>query len=176
MLGTMATAASKRLSTRDSVTPAQPGLNVTVVRLLAVALTISKGSASVPSGSAPPIPVGYRQWPCVTTVVKSGRKVFRLRFYVGGKGLFTRDQDSFPVGTVFIVESSPWGSDDSAERRGGSLFVMEKCVGVCSGEPGVGSGESWIYARYDAHGRSTEDEPGACGVCRLPLTVSAEVM
>jgi len=47
------------------------GLSVAVVRLLAVALDISEGWSPAPPAATLLIPLGYRDWPSVTSAVES---------------------------------------------------------------------------------------------------------
>ncbi|MBI4001854.1 MAG: hypothetical protein HY348_08730 [Nitrospira defluvii] len=147
-----------------------PSLSVLVVRLLALALDISGGWSPAPPAAALPIPAAYRDWPSLASSVESKLGRQRLRFYVCPNALLTTDDASFPVGTVFVVESEP-GSRMAKKLSGPlSLFVMEKYAGVSVDGPVASRRESWIYASYGSDGRLVTADSTRCGVCRLPLT------
>ena len=149
----------------------EAGLNVAVVRLLALALDISQGWSPAPPAAGLLIPFGYRAWPSPASVVESGEGAQQLRFYVCPKALLTTDSEAFPVGTVFVVESQPSGVPGQGSCP--SLFVMEKCAGVSMSRRGCGQRESWIYASWDSIGSPATTEPGRCGICRLPWLPAA---
>ncbi len=144
------------------------GLSVAVVRLLAVALDISEGWSPAPPAATLLIPFGYRGWPSVTSTVESsgGRK--RLRFYVCPKALLTQDNESFPVGATFVVESEPYPEGPGTFRARPSVFAMEKCVGLRMDGAGTRQYESWMYANWDSPAHQGATDRGRCGVCRLP--------
>lgn len=144
-------------------------LGVLVVRLLALALDISGGWSPSPPAAALPIPAAYRDWPSLASWVESKQGRQSLRFYVSPHALLTTDDASFPVGTVFVVESEP--GTRMAEQLSGpsSLFVMEKYAGVSVDGPVDSRHESWMYASYGSDGRLAMADSARCGVCRLPL-------
>ena len=144
------------------------GLSVAVVRLLALALDISEGWSPAPPAAGLLIPFGYRDWPSLTSMVESREGTQQLRFYVCPKALLTTDSESFPVGTVFVVESQPYPSRAVGEGSRPSLFAMEKCAGMSMNNRGCGQRDSWIYASWNAAGSPATTEPGRCGICRLP--------
>ena len=147
-----------------------PSLNVIVVRLLALALDISGGWSPAPPAAALPVPAAYRDWPSLGASGGSQLGRQSLRFYVSPNALLTADNASFPVGTVFVVESEPGAR--MAKRLSGplSLFVMEKYAGVSVDGSVAGQRESWVYASYGSDGRLMRTDSTHCGVCRLPLT------
>ncbi len=150
----------------------EAGVGVAVVRLLAVALEISEGWLPAPPAAGLLIPFGYHDWPSVTSRVESREGGQDLRFYVCPKALLTTDAESFPVGTVFVVESQPSSLRAGARGSRPSLFVMEKCAGLSLSSRGRGQRESWIYASWNAAGVPARTEPGRCGICRLPWVPS----
>lgn len=154
---------------------AQTGLNVAVVRLLALALDISGGWSPAPPATGLLIPIGYGDWPHLTSVVTSQSGSTQLRFYVCPKALLTADDRSFPVGTVFVVESEPCPVGIGAQGSRPAVFVMEKCAGMMVDGDGVKQSESWVYASWDSGGHSAAGEPGRCGICRLPWFTPAQV-
>lgn len=150
----------------------EAGLNVAVVRLLALALDISEGWSPAPPAAGLLIPFGYRDWPSLTSMVESREGTQQLRFYVCPKALLTTDSESFPVGTVFVVESQPFPSRAAGQGPRPSLFAMEKCAGMSLNSRGCGQRESWIYASWNAAGSPAATQPGQCGICRLPWSPS----
>ncbi len=146
----------------------EAGLSVAVVRLLALALDISGGWSPAPPAAGLLIPPGYRDWPNLTSVVKSQSGTQQLRFYVCPKALLTTDSESFPLGTVFVVEAEPYPARATAAGIRPSLFAMEKCAGLSLHGRGGSQAESWIYASWDSTGSAATAEPGRCGICRLP--------
>lgn len=151
----------------------EAGLSIAVVRLLALALDISEGWSPAPPAAGLLIPFGYRDWPSVTSMIESREGAQQLRFYVCPKALLTTDSESFPVGTVFVVESRPYPSPAGAQALRPSLFAMEKCAGMSLSSRGCGQRESWIYASWNSAGSLSAAEPGRCGICRLPWWPSA---
>ncbi len=168
-------AASPRRTTIAGTPRDQTGLNVAVVRLLALALNISGGWSPAPPASGLLIPSGYRDWPHLTSVVKSRAGAQQLRFYVCPKALLTADNRSFSVGTAFIVESEPYPAGTGVRRSLPAVFVMEKCAGMTMDGDGVRQSESWIYARWDSGGHPATTEPGRCGICRWPWLSTAHL-
>jgi len=152
----------------------ETGLNVAVVRLLALALDISGGWSPAPPAEGLMIPFGYRDWPHLTSVVKAQSGPLQLRFYVCPKALLTPDDSSFPVGTVFIVESEPCETGSGAQRSHPAVFVMEKCAGMTLDGDAAKQSESWIYASWDSGGQAATADPGRCGICRLPWLTPAQ--
>lgn len=153
----------------------QTGLNVAVVRLLALALDISGGWSPAPPAAGLLVPFGYRDWPSLTSLVKARTGSQQLRFYVSPKALLTPDYESFPVGTVFVVESEPCPVRPGAQGAQPSVFVMEKCAGMTMNDGGSKQCESWIYASWDPAGLQATADPERCGICRLPWLTPAHV-
>lgn len=165
--------ASPRRTTIAGNPQDQTGLNVAVVRLLALALDISGGWSPAPPAAWLSISFGYRDWPNLTSVVKSQSGTQQLRFYVCPKALLTADDTSFPVGTVFIVESEPCPAGIGAQGSLLAVFVMEKCAGMTMNGDGARQSESWIYASWDSGGHSATADPERCGICCLPWLTPA---
>lgn len=151
------------------------GLSVVVARLLTVALDISEGWAPAPPAATLLIPSGYRDWPNLTSTVESHPVSQRLRFYVCPKALLTPDDESFPVGTAFVVEFRPCSLRTGSYGFRPSVFVMEKCIGLTMNGVGTRQYESWIYASWDSAGHHATADSGRCGVCRLPWLTPADI-
>lgn len=154
----------------SAVTRKDPGdytLNVVVVRLLAIALTVSRWRPNAAPVPCVPVPAHYRTWPLVESDVEVSGIPRYLRFAVCPKAASVTDEDTFPVGAALVVETF-----SSAPVTGGhlrSVFVMEKVSSL--DHPGLGrhSREGWAYATYDGGGRVVASDALDCGVCRLPV-------
>ncbi|MCE7978456.1 MAG: hypothetical protein DYH03_15285 [Nitrospira sp. NTP1] len=169
------------LSPRDDCGRSQPVTCATIrkeggpCRSVTRWLNISGGWSPAPPAAGLLIPFGYRDWPHLTSVVKSYGGAQQLRFYVCPKGLLTADDRSFPVGTVFVVESELLAARSRAQGSRPAVFVMEKCAGMTLDGDGVNQSESWVYASWDFGGHSATADPGRCGICRLPWLPPAQV-
>lgn len=149
-------------------------LHVVVVRLLVVSLTMTRRRHTRSVGMGRGVPKGYRAWPMLDSGAgPSEPGVFR-RFYVCPRGSATADEETFPVGTVLVVETyRACGADRSPDVAAGSprwlheIFVMEKFASLqaCSGGPGEQG--AWSYATYDADGRLPVGCAAACGTGRV---------
>ncbi|MBX9657944.1 MAG: cytochrome P460 family protein [Nitrospiraceae bacterium] len=160
--------------TRDAfvsaVTRKDPGdytLNVVVVRLLAIALTVSRWRTNPVRSEGLPVPKHYRTWPLIESDVDVSGVSRYLRFAVCPKAVSVPDEDTFPVGTTLVVETF-----SSAPETGGQLrlvYVMEKVSSLDHQAMGRRSREGWAYATYDAVGRVVASDALDSGVCRLPV-------
>ncbi|MGA6827904.1 cytochrome P460 family protein [Nitrospira sp. NS4] len=149
-------------------------LHVVVVRLLVVSLTITRRRHTRSVGMGRGLPKGYRAWPMLDSGAGPSEPGVFHRFYVCPKGSATVDEETFPVGTVLVVETyRPCGADRSpdvavgAPRELHSIFVMGKFASlqVCSG--GHDGQGGWSYATYDADGRLPVDCAAASGTGRV---------
>lgn len=142
-------------------------LNVVVIRLLAIALTVSRWPTRRAAWLGMAVPKGYRAWPLIESdVMVSGAQRY-LRFAVCPKAITVTDDDSFPVGTALVVETFSCTPLQGGELR--SVFVMEKVSSMVMRSQGQSSQEGWAYATYDAVGRELSSDAAACGICRLPV-------
>ncbi|NOS77523.1 MAG: hypothetical protein HOP35_06220 [Nitrospira sp.] len=144
----------------------QKALHIVVVRLLAVALMVTDWRQ--PHGSTAPqaAPNHYRAWPMVESEMESRGLRQRLRFYVCPQAAILSDDQLFPIGTVFIVETSRMeGPDKSLVTR----FVMEKYAGVTTGESDPVPYGAWVATTYGPGGEVLQIDAASCGICRLPL-------
>ena len=142
-------------------------LNVVVVRLLAIALTVSRWRTNPMRSKGLPVPTHYRTWPLIETDVEVSGAPRYLRFAVCPKAASVTDEDTFPVGTALVVETF-----SAAPVIGGqlhSVFVMEKVSSLDRHDQGKASREGWAYATYDAVGRVVASDALDCGICRLPV-------
>lgn len=144
----------------------QKALHIVVVRLLAVALMVTDWRQ--PQGLAAPLaaPNHYRTWPLVESEMESRGLRQRLRFYVCPQAAILSDDQPFPIGTVFIVETSGM---EGADGPLVSQFVMEKYAGAMAGESDRIRYGAWAAATYGPTGDPLPIDEKSCGICRLPL-------
>ena len=160
--------------TRDAfvsaVTRKDPGdytLNVVVVRLLAIALTVSRWRTNSAQVQGVPVPKHYRTWPRIESDVDVSGVPHYLRFAVCPKAASVTDEDTFPVGTALVVETLSCSPVTGGQLR--SVYVMEKVSSLDHQAMGRRSREGWAYATYDAVGRVVASDALDSGVCRLPV-------
>lgn len=148
----------------DSV---EGALNVVVIRLLAVAVTVSRWRASHPRAHGMILPKSYHGWPCVESEVDRPGQPAYLRFAVCPKAASVTDDEPFPVETTLVVETFSRSPVSGGVLQ--AVFVMEKVSSV----EGCGAGrpprEGWAYAAYDAVGQEMGHEAVAEGMCRLSI-------
>ncbi len=142
-------------------------LNVVVVRLLAIALMVSRWRTNPVRSQGLPVPNHYRTWPLIESDVEVSGAPQYLRFAVCPKAASVTDEDTFPVGTALVVETFSAAPVIGGQLR--SVFVMEKVSSLDREGMGRRSHESWAYATYDAVGRVVASDALDCGVCRLPV-------
>lgn len=104
------------------------GLRVVIIRLLAVALT-NDCRCSVPSANRRVLlPADYTRWPAIACRRQRGAAEEAVTFYVNPKGAATLDDQAFPRGTVFVMETytiKSVGQKDLVQ-----IFVMVKGEGA----------------------------------------------
>lgn len=152
-------------------------LNVVVVRLLAVALIVARRRRTSPHSAAMPIPKEYSVWPSMEVEVGTNGSRRQLSCYVCPKGATTADDEPFPVGTVFVVETTLltagaaeiYGTVALVSGTPDSIFVMGKYASMDSADAVAGAQDGWAYATYDSEGEVQAADSASCGVCRLPL-------
>lgn len=149
---------------RDSV---EVALNVVVIRLLAVAVTVSRWRASHPRAQGMTLPKNYRGWPCVESDTEVSGEPGCLRLWVCPKAASVTDDEPFPVGTALIVETFSCAPGSGGVLQ--SVFVMEKVSSVDGRGPGRPPREGWAYAAYDAGGQAMGQDAIADGICRLSI-------
>jgi len=143
-------------------------LKVVIVRLLAIALALSRWPAGPAQALGVLVPPGYRDWPSVESGLDVSEGSRHLRLSVCPKAASVNDGETFPVGTALVVETF-----SSAPRAGGqlrSVFVLEKVSSLNRQGLARRSREGWAYARYDMAGCELSRDAAACGLCRLPGT------
>lgn len=154
----------------SAVTRKDPGdyaLNVVVVRLLAIALTVSRWRTNPVRSEGLPVPKHYRTWPLIESGVDVSGVRRYLCFAVCPKAASVTDEDTFPVGATLVVETFSSAPVTGGQLR--SVYVMEKVSSLDHQAMGRRSREGWAYATYDAVGRVVASDALDCGVCRLPV-------
>jgi len=142
-------------------------LNVVVVRLLAIALTVSRWRTNPARAEGLPVPTHYRTWPLIESDVEVSGALRYLRFAVCPKAASVTDEDAFPIGTALVVETFSAPPVTGGQLQ--SIFVMGKVSSLDRHNQGKASREGWAYATYDAVGRVVASDALDCGVCRLPV-------
>jgi hypothetical protein len=123
------------LSNREAVMP-PADLAVAVARLLAIAVGEIQRHHALAITEAERVP-DYRFWPMIETLQRSGDRT--VRFYVCPKGVLASDEEFFPVGTQFVMETS-------GDRRI-EVFIMKKYAALYLSERAVQDREVWMSAR-----------------------------
>lgn len=82
-----------------------PDLALVVARLVAIALRVTTRSVAAPIRTRPPYALGYRSWPtCQIVGLRQGQAEI-LKFYVCARGVATLEDEPFPMGTRFVMET-----------------------------------------------------------------------
>ncbi|ULA64144.1 MAG: CytochromeP460 domain-containing protein [Nitrospira sp.] len=142
--------------------------NVVIVRLLAIALMLSRWQANAVQASGVPVPQGYRAWPSVESNgdVSGGARYLRLS--VCPRAASVTDDETFPVGTALVVETFSAAPVTGGQLR--SVFVMEKVSSLDCQGLGHRSQEGWAYATYSMSGGGLSNGAASWGLRRLPGT------
>ena len=153
--------AAKRRDSGDDL------LNIVVVRLLAIAVTVSRWKAKDIAAQGLTVPENFREWPRVESRFDNSGAPGYLRLSVCPKAAGISGEEVFPVGTTLVVETF---SRDPINRDAlRSVFVMEKVSSLVLHSAGQPFQEGWAYATYNAAGRAAAGNAVACGICRLSL-------
>jgi hypothetical protein len=167
MLGSLEMTRDALVSAVKRKDPGDYTLNVVVVRLLAIALTVSRWQTNPVRSEGLPVPKPYRTWPLIESDVDVSGIPWYLRFAVCPKAASVTDEETFPVGTALVVETFSSAPGTGGQLR--SVFVMEKVSSLDPHDSGKPSRDGWAYATYDAVGRVVAGDALDCGVCRLPV-------
>jgi hypothetical protein len=156
----------------------------TLIASLGAALLFGCASQTKPinDGEAA-LPADYRDWPkYLTSVQRPDAKEVR-DIYINPTGTGSTAGQSFPNGTVLVMENfaaqvdavgSPVTGADGKLVRGNlvRVFVMAKGAGYGASVPRELKTGDWVYAAYDASGTKTADSLTACRSCHIPLAKS----
>lgn len=167
MLGSLEMTREAFVSAVTRKDPRDYALNVVVVRLLAIALTVSRWRTNRVRSEGLPVPKYYRTWPLIESDVEVPGVQRHLRFAVCPRAASVTDEETFPVGTALVVETYSCSPVTGGQLL--SVFLMEKVSSLDHQGMGRRSREGWAYATYDAVGRVVASDALDCGICRLPV-------
>lgn len=142
-------------------------LSLVLIRLLAIALEVTTQSTATTPGNLMPPAMGYRSWP-TRQIVGLGRDHREmLKLYMCSKGTRTSDDETFAVGTRFVVETFRTKDVFSLSGRGNRrvqgelvrVFVMQKYASLEQAYPNCHTVAGWVsrtYARDETMGSGCE--------------------
>ncbi|MBM4120287.1 MAG: hypothetical protein FJ248_05230 [Nitrospira sp.] len=151
-LGTVRTARRKA---------AEPSpLAVVTVRLLAIAIELSRRPTRRVISNAIALPAAYRNWPCIRTTAEGVPRTTTFACYICPKGFSALPHEEFQTGTRFIMETyrvAPDGDRRSARPKSpdaapDTVFVMEKYADVSVPGSAGQNRQLWAHATYAADG------------------------
>ena len=137
-----------------------------VARLMAIALMAMDWRHSQAQPGLLPVPEGYRTWPVVESQSASCGLRQRHRCYVCPNATILSDEQPFPVGTAFVVETTQIEAMDEPLV---SRFVMKQYAGVMTGEVGRLLYGAWASAIYGPASEQLPMGETSYGSSRLPL-------
>jgi hemoglobin len=131
-----------------------------------------------PDGSLP-LPIDYKSWPkFLVEIPKAEAKQVR-DIYINTTGARTSTGQSFPNGTVMVMEiyKAKMDGDKLAAGMDGKLvkgdlakvFVMGKNQGWGDKVPENLKNGDWIYAAYDPASKPLMEDFTKCRACHAPL-------
>jgi hypothetical protein len=103
-------------------------LSVVIIRLLAVALAIDGRRATSSENRRVSLPADYARWPAIECERQRGAAKEAVTFYVNPKGAATLDEQAFPCGTVFVMET--YAIRSAGQKDLVRIFVMVKREGA----------------------------------------------
>lgn len=126
------------------------------------------------------MPSGYKNWPQFLSAVQRPDAKQVRDIYVNPVGAKTAPGESFPNGTVFVMENyaAAQNADGSLQTGPDGKLVKDKLLRVFVMGKGEGWGEAapanlkngnWVYASYLADGKPGPEKPEACRTCHLPV-------
>ena len=128
----------------------------------------------------PVVPANYKAWPKMLADVQRPDAKQVRDMYIDPAGNKTKAGDSFPDGTVMVMENYAAVANadgtlvtgpDGKLVKGPLLrvFVMEKGKGNGMNVPEALRNGDWVYASYGADGMKTADPLVPCRACHLTL-------
>ncbi len=136
--------------------------SIVVARLLAVAFQLT--SCGQPYGRTVlwPTPVRYRTWPMVESEIEAQNRRQRVRFYVCPEAATLGDDQPFPAGTVFVVET--W-SIDAGQEQLLSQFFMGEYAGVTAPSSTQARYGAWISMTSRPEAGASQGDSTASSLC-----------
>ena len=135
-------------------------------------------AATGPDGTLP-LPADYKSWPKFLLNVQKGEVKQVRDIYINPTGARTSAGQSFPNGTVMVMElyKAKMDGDKLATGTDGKLvkgdlakvFVMGKNQGWGDKLPENLKNGDWIYAAYDATSKPLMEDFTKCRACHTPL-------
>jgi hypothetical protein len=150
-------------------------LEVTVIRLLAIALNVAVQNSQALGGASPVVPPDYRSWPVLSSQLTDGKRHRGVWFYLNLKAASTLGSQRFPVGSTFVVETFRPGPESGgallspSAARGDFLFIMTKCASVLNSGTSVNDAEVWLHAHYDGEGNPLGAGWSLCRLCSVAV-------
>lgn len=127
------------------------------------------------------VPANYRDWPVfLSDIDKVDAKQIR-DIYISPVGSKTREGESFPDGTISVMEiwkpqmsaSGDLEMDSNGKLLKGelqSIYVMGKSAGAGESVPENLRNGDWVYSAYQADGTTSNgNDATACRACHAPL-------
>ena len=150
--------------------------------VLLLACTTAPSKPALNDGDVP-LPSDYKSWPKYLTSVQRPEAKQVRDIYINSTGTGSKAGESFPNGTVLVMENfaaqvdaagNPLNGADGKLVRGNlvRVFVMAKGAGYGASVPKELKTGDWVYAAYDASGKKTADSMTACRSCHIPLASS----
>ncbi|MBI5411393.1 MAG: hypothetical protein HZA21_05315 [Nitrospirae bacterium] len=89
----------------DSPASGSGDLGVVMIRLLAIAVSVAACQVAVRRSRVLSQPADYTTWPMLEMETQRGPGRCVLKLYVDPEGAATKDNQAFPGGTVFVMET-----------------------------------------------------------------------
>lgn len=124
----------ERATIENSAGLSSSALIFAILRLLAIALDQTRHPNSMAKALLHGMP-DYRNWP--TIALPGKRRGDIVRFFVCSKGVLASDEQSFPVGTQFVMERIAGG-------RPAEVFIMKKYAALYRSGPKTQGREVWM--------------------------------
>jgi Cytochrome P460 len=135
-------------------------------------------ASTSPDGTLP-LPADYKSWPKFLMEVQKGEAKQVRDIYINTIGARTQAGQSFPNGTVMVMElyKAKMDGDKLATGMDGKLvkgdlakvFVMGKEQGWGDKLPDSLKNGDWIYAAYDATSKPLMEDFTKCRACHTPM-------
>lgn len=125
-----------------------------------------------------PLPADYKSWPKFLSYVQKPDNKQVRELYISPSGTKTMQGQSFPNGTVMVMEiyKAKTDGDQVVKDMDGKLiktdlakvFVMGKHDGWGQAMPDNLKNGNWLYAAYGPDGAKLMEDFGKCRACHQP--------
>ena len=126
-----------------------------------------------------PLPADYKSWPKFLTEIQKGEAKQVRDIYINTTGARTSAGQSFPNGTVMVMEIYKAKVDGETLMTGtdgklvkgdlAKVFVMGKGQDWGKNMPDNVKNGDWLYAAYDAASKPLMEDFTKCRACHTPL-------